>query len=86
MTVSGAAIEWEQHQLITDLSVDQSTERNADPSVGMIIYYAESGESVWDIAKRYRTDAELISEKNALEPTLTPDSPDSLGNAKFLII
>ncbi|MBO5969992.1 MAG: DUF3794 domain-containing protein [Clostridia bacterium] len=50
------------------------------------VYYPCASETLWDIAKRYRTDAELISEKNALEPTLTPDSPDSLGNAKFLII
>lgn len=50
------------------------------------VCYPSKDESLWDIAKRYRTDTEIISEKNALEPAADSDSPDSLKNSKFLII
>jgi hypothetical protein len=50
------------------------------------VCYPSVSETLWDIAKKYRTDSELIAEKNALEPTPSPDSSDSLGNTKYLII
>ena len=43
---------------------DQSEKPRAD--CGMILYFAESGEEVWSIAKRYNTNAELILEENNL--------------------
>ena len=32
----------------------------------MILYYAEAGEQIWDIAKRYGTDCAKITAENEL--------------------
>ena len=50
------------------------------------VCYPSANETLWDIAKRYRTEANLIAEKNSLEPTPSPDSSDSISNTKYLII
>ncbi len=67
IVISGAAIEWEEQQFITDLSIDRSAPRGSDPSLGLIIYYAEAGERVWDIAKRYGSLPQKIIEDNGLK-------------------
>jgi len=67
MTVSGTAIEWENQQLITDLAVDQTVNKSSDPSLGLIVYYAEAGERVWDIAKRFGSLPQKIIEDNGLK-------------------
>ena len=38
-----------------------------DPSLGLIVYYAEAGERVWDIAKRYKALPQKIIEDNGLK-------------------
>ncbi len=53
-----------------------------DSSSRILICYPGAGESLWDVAKRYRSDADAIAGKNSLEP-LSPESPI---NAKYLII
>lgn len=56
------------------------------PASHICVCYPASGETLWDIAKKYRTEADAIAEKNSLDLTNSPDSPDSLSKAKFLII
>lgn len=56
------------------------------PASHICVCYPASGETLWDIAKKYRTEAEAIAEKNSLDPSASPDSPDSLSKSKFLII
>lgn len=51
----------------------------------IIVCYPSKGETLWDIAKRYRSDAADIAEKNSLSVT-SPDSTESLAKIKFLII
>ncbi|MDO4419541.1 MAG: hypothetical protein Q4B92_04170 [Ruminococcus sp.] len=42
-----------------------------DDTCALTLYFAESGEKVWDIAKRYRTDkAALCIENNLKEQSL----------------
>ena len=65
--VSGVLIEWENKNFITDLEVDINKPRQSDPMLGMIIYYAEAGEQVWDIAKRFGALPESIISDNALK-------------------
>lgn len=51
----------------------------------IIVCYPTKGATLWDIAKKYRTDAFELAEKNSIALT-TPDSPDSLSKTPFLII
>ncbi len=63
---------------IADITVDEQKEKQKDPSK-LIIYYADPGESVWDIAKHYNTSANAIWEENAVEQ-------DILSDKKMLLI
>ena len=56
------------------------------PASHICVCYPANGETLWDIAKKYRTEAETIAEKNSIDLTGSPDSPDSLSKSKFLII
>ncbi len=76
-----------------DQEIDSISEINLTPSAfsqpdasHIRVCYPSANETLWDVAKRYRMDTDVIAEKNSLEPTSSPDSPDSLGNTKFLII
>ena len=66
-----------------NLTADKS-EMNTESSV--TVCYPSTGESLWDIAKKYRTDISDIADKNSLPAFSSPDSPDSLSKVKFLII
>ena len=75
----------EEIEAIDEINLTPSSFSRPDASHIRVCYPA-IGETLWDIAKRYRTDAEIIAEKNSLEPTASPDSADSLQKSKFLII
>lgn len=64
---------------MTRLAAEKSSAAN------MIVYYPAKGESLWDIAKKYHTDALELAEKNALNMT-APDAPDVLARTAFIII
>lgn len=51
---------------LKELEPNTEQKKERDESVAMIIYFANQGESVWDIAKRYNTTARQISAANAL--------------------
>ena len=51
----------------------------------ILICYPTLGETLWDVAKKYRSDAFEIAEKNSLSVT-EYDDPNSLSNSKFIII
>lgn len=54
-------------EALVDINMDTSAPFETDPAVGMRIYFAERGESVWDIAKRYHTSESMIINDNALD-------------------
>jgi hypothetical protein len=70
---------------IGEINLTPSSFHQPDASHLRVCYPAKK-ESLWDVAKRYRTDAESIAERNFIEPACSPDSPNSLENVKFLII
>ena len=45
----------------------------------LTVYYAEGGENIWDIAKKYYTCAQMIKEENDL-------SEDRVRNSGMLLI
>ena len=45
----------------------------------MTVYYAEGGENIWDIAKKYYTCAQMIKDENDL-------SEDRVRNSGMLLI
>lgn len=66
LTASGTLYENCPARLLTDLNLD--TEKPVQSSGAAIrLLYANPGENLWDIAKRYRTSLPAIIEENGLE-------------------
>ncbi len=51
--------------IITDIQAKEDTDSYAQPS--MVIYFAKDGDTLWSIAKKYRTKAEKIKKANNLD-------------------
>lgn len=65
LEVNGYAFSNSAMNVISDIQLgEEKPESNCG---GIIIYYAEPGESVWEIAKRYNSSADAIMRENALE-------------------
>jgi LysM repeat protein len=47
--------------------LDASEKIERDPAVGLTIYYAQRGESVWEIGKRYHVPVQAIMGDNGLD-------------------
>lgn len=58
---------------VVDMSLDDSAPKAAAPSRTLTLYYADKGESVWDIAKRYNTSMEAIKKENSLDSAALED-------------
>ena len=67
LMICGSIMEWEKQSYLTELSVDESSPKTADPSIGLIVYYADKGESVWKIAKTFAVLPERIMADNDLK-------------------
>lgn len=59
--------------LLSDLTVDERNPVKQKERGAMTIYFAAAGESVWDIARRYRAGIEDIKQINGVDEYLTED-------------
>jgi LysM repeat protein len=64
---------------IVDMSLDEANPKAAGNEKTLTLYYADSGERIWDIAKRYNTSMEAVKRENNLEA-------DSLQDRSMLLI
>ena len=55
------------------VSADESKPRAKDSSASLILYYADEGEKIWDIARRYCTSVEAIQQENDLTEEEIPN-------------
>jgi hypothetical protein len=53
--------------VIRDITVNEDKPKERDNEYALKLYFAEDGEDVWGIAKRYNTSAEAIMTENELE-------------------
>lgn len=67
------------YKVIQDVSVDKDSPKQKDTTAALTIYFAEQGESVWNIARKYCTSAEAIKQENDL-------SCDVLENSGMILI
>lgn len=54
-------------RVLTDISADDARPKEKAANCALTIYYADGGEQVWDIAKRYNTSVSAIMEENNLD-------------------
>ena len=55
---------------LTGIQVLEDSPLGDGPGAPLILYYADQGEDVWEIAKAYRTSASRIVEENDLAGTV----------------
>ena len=53
--------------LITDISVNSSSKKEQSCSCALKLYYADKGEEIWDIAKKYSAPLSAVVEENGLD-------------------
>ena len=53
--------------LVTDAKINEDAKKEVCHDCAMIIYYANEGEMVWDIARKYNSSPDEISEINSIE-------------------
>ena len=50
--------------VLSDIIVDESNPKHADNNCAVKLYYADEGEDIWEIAKKYSTSINAIMEEN----------------------
>lgn len=66
ISINAFVVNTDNNNFVEDVIVyeDKKIEKN---SSALTLYFADKGECVWDIAKRYFTDPQYISEDNELD-------------------
>ena len=64
--LSGEAVTKVRESVVTTISVDEEKPKERDKDIALTIYYADEGEQVWEIAKRYNTSVEQVMSENDL--------------------
>lgn len=77
--IDGVIVTEYEKTVITMLSVDAEKPIDKSNFCGMTLYYAEAGEKIWDIAKRYNTGCDCIMTDNSL-------SGDEITSPRMLLI
>ena len=65
MDISAVIFSVQTQQITADILLDTENQKR-QTQAALTIYFAQAGESVWDIACRYNTTAEAILTQNAL--------------------
>ncbi len=65
--VEGCVYGFKKCRAITDVAVDGERPKDSAALPAVTLYYADAGERVWDIAKRYGSTAAAVAEENSLE-------------------
>ena len=61
------------YTVIDNIETDERAERTGFGSK-LILYYADRGENLWDIAKKYHTSVEIIKRDNTLDNSIVTES------------
>lgn len=78
LDISACIFAVQSQQITADITLDTENQKR-QTQAALTIYFAQAGESVWDIACRYNTTAEAVLTQNAL-------SGDSLTENRKLLI
>lgn len=75
LRINGTLWDWEACSILTDIQPDFESAKTAEEDHALKLYFADAGESIWDIAKRYSISVDAVLYENELEDqTLTQRS------------
>ena len=74
LLLSGQVMQQQVQMLVTDVQIDPEAALPASESYALRLCFAQAGESLWEIAKRYHTAESAIREENDIpaEPLTAP--------------
>lgn len=67
LAVSGAVYECKRIGVLTDITVNKENAATKKSDCAMVVYFAEKGEKLWDIARDYLADVDEIKKINEIE-------------------
>lgn len=67
LKLTAAVFQSSSHRMIAGANADETKTRKKDNSAALTIYFADAGENLWDIARRYCTSVSAIQKENELE-------------------
>ena len=76
--VEGKIISENNMEFISDVNVDLNSPIVKSDQAGITIYFAQEGEELWDIAKRYNTTSEEIASVNNITEDCLPKNQQLL--------
>ncbi len=79
LNVNAAVYSCKKLSVVNEVEVLDKKNKNSSPDTALIIYYAEDGEKIWDIARKYNSSPDEISEINSI-------TDDNLTSSKPLLI
>ncbi len=72
VAVCGCIYSLTRPKVAVALTCDTETPKDRSADASLIIYYADAGEEVWEIAKHYNTSLEAVMSENGLDSPLLP--------------
>ncbi len=66
LKITGNLYEATVDKLISEIEVDESVKKEREDNYALKLYFAEDGEDVWEIAKKYSTSLKAIIDENEL--------------------
>lgn len=73
LCIQGCVYFQEKRMVTANIAINQSAPKARETDCALILYFAEPGEAVWDIAKRYNTSADAVIEENGIESMMLSD-------------
>lgn len=71
--ISAAVYKINKVKSITEVFCDESRPKSKETQAALTVYYADNGENLWDIAKKYSTSMHEIKSENNLESDILND-------------
>lgn len=73
LKICGNLYKYAFHNIVDSVSIDETLKKNKDDDAVLRLYYANSGESVWGIAKQFNTSVDAILLENNLDSDTLSD-------------
>jgi len=67
VSLDGCLYQTQVVNIIKEINIDKDSPKEKSDEYGLKLYFADEGEDVWGIAKRYNTDCNAIIAENELE-------------------
>lgn len=83
LKISACICELANYSAMEQITVDEEKPIEREDSCALTIYYADPGENLWEIAKRYHTGMQSVLEANE---SLEPSQEESIQQRQMLLI